>query len=371
MEVLSNKEIYVLLKILNDKKVKEGSSSTIEVDKNFSLKELEHLQQEISLTEGKAPEEVFTIENAYINMLGQSILAGYKLNIENTLSFKNYAQKYIEALIQEDLTGDTPIDSLSVLMNDFYSATNGSPDLDYLTINDIKYMPVVLFAYVNNLVELKSLSVRKYDLRGDLNKDILRDDVFNQTMDDTLGLMMRMNACELFQNFDEYINTCDSDKKKFLESIQGFVNTFSKKKANAEKPKKTADVIKSRNHMKPQQWKIFISLKKEIDKRQISNGTIDIPKDMFIMLGIFGKESGQQDTAISRFNSDYNKIMKIPKKEAEKVIWTKVSDTNWYQFSASKITSLYNRITEPKRDDDNNTLFEEFQKYKHFLNLSK
>ena len=42
-------------------------------------------------------------------------------------------------------------------------------------------MPVVLFAYVNNLVELKSLSVRKYDLRRDLNKDILRDDVFNQT----------------------------------------------------------------------------------------------------------------------------------------------------------------------------------------------
>ena len=38
MEVLSNKEIYVLLKILNDKKVKEGSSSIIEVDKNFSLK---------------------------------------------------------------------------------------------------------------------------------------------------------------------------------------------------------------------------------------------------------------------------------------------------------------------------------------------
>ena len=65
MEVLSNKEIYVLLKILNDKKVKEGSSSIIEVDKNFSLKELEHIQKEVALAENKGTKEVLMIKNTY------------------------------------------------------------------------------------------------------------------------------------------------------------------------------------------------------------------------------------------------------------------------------------------------------------------
>ena len=47
MEVLSNKQIYILLKILNDKKLQDGSISYIEVDKTFTLEELEHIKQEI------------------------------------------------------------------------------------------------------------------------------------------------------------------------------------------------------------------------------------------------------------------------------------------------------------------------------------
>lgn len=370
MEVLSNKEIYVLLKILNDKKVKNGDSSTIEVDKNFALKELEHIQNEIALSENKIPEEVLTIENTYKNMFGQSFHSGYKLNIIDFQSFISYAKQYIENLIQENLTGYTSNDSLSTLMQEFCTISKNTSSLDDYIINDIKYMPVILFAYLNGLIELKSLAVRKYDLRRDLNIDIMRNDIFNQAMDDTLGLMMRMNACELFQNFDEYINTCDTDKKKFLESIQGFVNTFSKKKTNFKKPQKTAEVKKARNHMKPQQWKMFICLKREVDKQQATSGTIDIPKKLFTTLGILEKNSGSQDTAISRLCSDYNRIMGIPKNDAEKIIWTKVSDTNYYQFSVSKVISLYNYINNPKRND-NDILFEEFQKYKHFINLNK
>lgn len=370
MEVLSNKEIYVLLKILNDKKVKDGSSSTIEIDKNFSLKELEHIQQEVALAENKTTDEVLTIENTYKNMFGQSFHSGYKLNIIDFHSLIIYAKQYIENLIQENLTGYTSNDSLSTLIQDFYTITKDTSNLDDYTTNEIKYMPVVLFAYLDGLIELKSLAVRKYDLRRDLNTDIMRDDIFNQAMDDTLGLMMRMNACELFQNLDEYINTCDPDKKKFLGSIQSFVNTFSKKKANVEKPPKTAAAKKARNHMKPQQWKMFICLKKEVDKQQTTSGTIDIPKKLFTTLGILEKNSGSQETAISRLCSDYNRIMGNPKNDAEKIIWTKVSDTNYYQFSASKVISLYNYINNPKRND-NDILFEEFQKYKHFINLSK
>lgn len=371
MEVLSNKEIYVLLKILNDKKVKNGSSSTIEIDKNFSLKELEHIQQEIVLSENKVAEELLTIENTYKTRFGHSFHSGYKLNIIDFQSFISYAKQYIENLIQENLTGYTSNDSLFTLIQDFYTTSKDTSNLDDYTTNDIKYMPVVLFAYLNGLIELKSLAVRKYDLRRDLNAGIMRDDIFNQAMDDTLGLMMRMNACELFQNFDEYINTCDPDKKKFLESIQGFVNTFSKKKANIEKPKKTAKVKKDRNHMKPQQWKMFICLKKRADELNMTSGIIDIPKELFITLGILKKDSDSHPAAISRLCSDYDKIMGNSKQDSDKIMWTKISDPNYYQFSVSKVTSLYNYIINPKKNDDNNMLFEEFQKHKHFLKLSK
>ena len=43
MEVLSNKQIYILLKILNDKKLQDGSANHIEFDKNFILKDFEHI----------------------------------------------------------------------------------------------------------------------------------------------------------------------------------------------------------------------------------------------------------------------------------------------------------------------------------------
>ena len=132
MEVLSNKEIYVLLKILNDKKVKEGSFSIIEVDKNFSLKELEHIQKEVALAENKGAEEVLTIENTYKNMFGQSFHSGYKLNIVSIEAISNYAVEYVQALAQDNLSGLSDENKLSLLMEEFYSSAKNTSDYDIL-----------------------------------------------------------------------------------------------------------------------------------------------------------------------------------------------------------------------------------------------
>ena len=106
-----------MLKILNDKKVKDGSSSIIEVDKNFSLKELEHIQNEVALAENKVPEEILTIENTYKSMFGQNFHSGYKLNIVSIEAVTNYAVEYVQALAQDDLSGLTDENKLSMLYN--------------------------------------------------------------------------------------------------------------------------------------------------------------------------------------------------------------------------------------------------------------
>ena len=368
MEVLSNKQIYILLKILNDKKLQDGSANHIEFDKNFILKDFEHIQEQICTVESKTSDEIFTIEQTYMKMMGKDIHSGYKLSISDLDIIFDYANKYVEALIDESLTGLTPENNLSALLSEFYSTSNNT-SLDNCTVENVKYMPVVLFAYMNNLIELKSITNRKYDLRKELSGVSLKDAAFNEAVDNVLDMIMRMNAIELFQNILEYTESCNSDKLKFLQYLKSFINTFGKEKSTAEKPKKTSSVIKQRHHMKPQQWKIFFCLKKTMDKHNTYNGELEIPKKSFITLGIFGEDCGQQDTAISRFNSDYNNILNNKKEDSEKIIWTKISNTEYYLFSATRVMRLYNFITNEKREDSSNKqLFEEYQKYKHFLN---
>lgn len=228
MEVLSNKEIYVLLKILKEK-------NNVKLDKNFTQKELEHLQSEICNAENKTPAEVLTIENTYKNMLGMSLHDGYKITISDFDFIVEYANKYIELLIDGNLIGITEDNNICQLFKDYYSKFNNSADIDLndYIVDEIKYAPIVLFAHLNKLIDLKSITNQKYDLRKDLYQDSLMNNIkFNESMDNTLKIAMEMKGIELFKNYNDYLNTCDAEKKDFLEDIYNFLNSFCAKANN-------------------------------------------------------------------------------------------------------------------------------------------
>ena len=123
MKALSNKEIYVLLKLLIDKQ------ANLELDKHFSLREIERIQQEISITENKSPQEVFTIENLSKRMYGMKIQTGYRVSSVDRDSIIDYSSKYVEALIKNDLTGLTDSNKLSVLIEEFSSTIKDKSNL--------------------------------------------------------------------------------------------------------------------------------------------------------------------------------------------------------------------------------------------------
>lgn len=360
MEVLSNKQIYILLKILNDKKLQDGSANHIEFDKNFILKDFEHIQEQICTVESKTSDEIFTIEQTYMKMMGKDIHSGYKLSISDLDIIFDYANKYVEALIDESLTGLTPENNLSALLSEFYSTSNNT-SLDNCTVENVKYMPVVLFAYMNNLIELKSITNRKYDLRKELSNVSLKDAAFNEAVDNVLDMIMRMNAIELFQNCDEYSKDCDPEKLKLLQYMQNFINTFSNKKTTAGEPKKTTQKPKEKYHMMPQQWKMLFCLLKRANEIGSLNGEGDIAKQLFVKNGIFTGKNLDGDTPVSRFNDDYNRIMGHKEKEEEMILYSKISDSNYFMFSLSKLRSFYNVIQK------NDKLLEEYTKNRHFV----
>ena len=360
MEVLSNKQIYILLKILNDKKLQDGSANHIEFDKNFILKDFEHIQEQICTVENKTSDEIFTIEQTYMKMMGKDIHSCYKLSIFDLDTVVNYANKYVEALIEESLTDLTPENNLSVLLSEFYSTSKPS-SFDDCTVENIKYMPVILFAYMNNLVELKTISNRRYDLRKELSGGSLKDEVFNKAVDGVLDMIMRMNAIELFQNILEYTESCNSDKLKFLQYLKSFINTFGKEKSTAEKSKKTTQKPKEKYHMMPQQWKMLFCLLKRANEIGSCYGEGEIAKQIFVKNGIFTGKNLDGDTPVSRFNDDYNRIMGHKEKEEEMILYSKISDSNYFMFSLSKLRSFYNVIQK------NDKLLEEYTKNRHFV----
>lgn len=360
MEVLSNKEIYVLLKILNDKKVKKGSSSTIDVDKNFSLQELEHIQNEIALSENKVPEEVLTIENTYKNMFGQSFHSGYKLHIINFQAFTNYALGYVQELTQNNLSGLTEENCLSKLVNEFYANIKDSADIDFYITHEMKYMPVILSAYASNLVEFKTITNTKYDIRRDLNKDILFDNIrLNDT--DTVKITIEMNITDFCQRITDCMSSNKQEISIDISSIFSNATIINKEKLK-KTSKKAPNVIKSTYHMQPKQWKLFLCLLDAAIKLKANRiQTGEISKEKLIRNGVLSDSTGAQDTAKTRFNDVYNQIRGNKQGEYEDLIYPKVSDTRYYEFDVSRVISFYDNIKH------NNYLEEELKKHKYFI----
>ena len=170
MKILSNKEIYVLLKILNNK------SDSLEIDKTFTKDELEHIQQELGSLNGKP---VIEIENTQKPVFGVMVHSGYAITIHDISAVKDYAVNYIEAYIKGDLADIASDAEFTKLLKDFHNSTQKQNSLTNYRTKDLKYMPVILFAYINNLVKLKSMSHEKYDYTADYpNDDTLSENLY-------------------------------------------------------------------------------------------------------------------------------------------------------------------------------------------------
>lgn len=350
MEVLSNKQIYVLLKILNDKKLQDGSASYVEFDRNFNLIDFEHIQQQISLIETEPSRQVITIEQTYMKFIGNDIPSGYKVFVSNLDIINEYVNKYIEALIGECLTGLTQENNLATLLGEFYSHSKKSVSIEDYVVNDIKYMPVVLFAYVNNWVELKTLSVRKYDLRKEICGDVLFEKL--NLRDDEI--MIRMNMTKLV----DILKCCGEGKEviKYIFENATIINTEKIKKQS----KKVPNVRKSIYHLQPKQWKLFFCLLKVAMENNKKIDVAEISKEHLIRNGALADSKNAQDTAKTRFNDIYNKIKSNKKGEYEDLIYPKVSDIRYYEFNISKVVNFHNIMK------NNEYLSEEYKKHEYF-----
>ena len=362
MEVLSNKEIYVLLKILNNKRIKSGSLSAIEIDKYFTIDELKHLQQEISLCESKSSNEVLTIENTYRSMFGENLHSGYKLHVINFQSIVNYAHRYVQELAQGNLSGLTDENSLSKLVNEFYSATKDSTNLDYYITNEMKYMPVILSAYTSNLVELKTITNTKYDIRRDLSEDILFDDLsFTKSLNDTVKITIEMNMTDFCQRIADCMSSNKQEISIDISSIFGNATIINKEKL--KKPsRKAPNSQKKKYHMQPKQWKLFFCLLKVANETTRGQEIAEISKYHLVKNMVLEDSITAQDTAKTRFNDAYNRIRGNKEGECEDLIYPKVSDTRYYEFNVSKLINLYKTVTK------NEYLSEEYKKNKSFFN---
>lgn len=176
MKVLSNKEIYVLLKVLNDKSARKDLDTYIEIDKTFTRAELEHLQQEINSVNGKT---IIEIKDTQKPVFGVMVHSGYSITIRNISSIKDYAINYVESYIRGKIVSSTSDVAFSKLIKEFHnSIKNISNLLDY-KIDNLRYMPIILFAYVNNLIKLNSISHEEYDYTIDYPyDDVMMDNPF-------------------------------------------------------------------------------------------------------------------------------------------------------------------------------------------------
>jgi hypothetical protein len=362
MEVLSNKEIFVLLKILVNKEVKENLSTTIEIDKNFSLKELEHIQHEVALSENKVAEEVLIIENTYKTLFGQSINLGYQLKIVDSRSLTNYAHKYVQELVQNNLS-DLTDNNFSGLLNEFYLKVKESSTLDYYEIDEIKYMPVILCAYTNDLIEIKTISNTKYNSRRDLCSDNICFDGIKSP--NSIGMVFKFEIgftiTDDNKSSSQVIESIKSNMQHLCSEISSIcpsatlMTTETKKK----RKKKASNVLENKYHMQPKQWKMFLCLLKVASEAtKIRQKVAEISKEYLIKNGVI--ESNKAiDTAKTRFNQKYNIIM--GNKEHEDLIYPKVSDNRYYEFNVSKVVNLYKIIKK------NDYLLGEYEKHKFFL----
>ncbi|MBO5737723.1 hypothetical protein J6R97_00085 [bacterium] len=155
MEVLSNREICILLKILSNKELINGSTSIFKVDSSFTKKELEHLKKEINLAESCAQDEIMQVKESITKFRGIKLNQEFNIRIYKINSILDYATKYVDSLVNDTLVGTQSNIKLPTLFKEFHALIRDKSDFNDLISNNLQYMPVILFAYINKLIDLK------------------------------------------------------------------------------------------------------------------------------------------------------------------------------------------------------------------------
>lgn len=302
MDILSNKEIYVLLKILNDKNAKKGVATNIELDKHFELKELEHIQQQVSLSANKAFNSIITIEETYKRVVGIEVPNGYKLNIIDIASIEEYSNNYVNNLIQNNIDGLT-ID----ILDDFCSNISKNSDLEHYTLSEIKYMPVLLFAYVNKLVELTSITHDKYKLTSsnmpygdclmDMNPVSIQTFSFKISIDKSKSNEALISRLQELQNLFNEISGDEAVIKSEAKSTTTKVKYETTKEDNT-KPKKR------RKHFSPKIQELFDYIEAQAQSRDFQIYIFELVGD-----GKLYSSKKTLSTAVRDLNNQYREII--------------------------------------------------------------
>lgn len=155
MEVLSNKEICILLRILTNEELMNGSTSMFKLDSSFAKEELEHLKKEINHSEGYAKNEIMQEKESITKFRGMKLNHGFNIRVYKTKPILDYATKYVDSLVDNTLVGTLSDAKLPTLFKEFYSLIKDKSDFNDLISKNLQYMPVILFAYINKLIDLK------------------------------------------------------------------------------------------------------------------------------------------------------------------------------------------------------------------------
>lgn len=173
---------------------------------------------------------------------------------------------------------------------------------------------------------------------------------------------IELNKDSQITNFD-----CVIDGRYFVEEykeqkICSNTPLLTDKETKIKQRKKAPNAIKSRYHMQPKQWKLFLCLLDAAIKLKANRiQTGEISKEKLIRNGVLSDSTGAQDTAKTRFNDVYNQIRGNKQGEYEDLIYPKVSDTRYYEFDVSRVINFYDNIKH------NNYLEEELKKHKYFI----
>lgn len=156
MNVLSNNEIYILLKFVSNKDLMNSTTSMCKFDSSFSKKEFEHLKNEMSISEKVSTDEIFQIKETKIKSRGINCSKCCNIRVFKPDLILNYATKYANAFAMGMLTGIKATQNFSNLIKEFYLLTRNEPNFNNILAKDLKYMPVILFAYINKLIDFES-----------------------------------------------------------------------------------------------------------------------------------------------------------------------------------------------------------------------
>lgn len=153
MEVLSNKEIYVLLQILTNKAIMNNSTSILKLESSYTKKELTHLSKEIDALENYS-QNVLQIRELTTRINRKKYCNGYNIRIFNAQAILNYSTKYVENMINDLLVKQKINNKFLELLNDFYQLTKDKNSYIGMISNNLKYMPVFLFAYIYQIIDI-------------------------------------------------------------------------------------------------------------------------------------------------------------------------------------------------------------------------